>query len=86
LNLTPACDGANDRQGRNLRITKQATPLVACFALLDATIAFPRLNNWRSCPMRAAVYERTGPAREVLKVIDVATPVPGPGEVRVNLQ
>ena len=36
--------------------------------------------------MRAAVYERTGPAREVLKVIDVPTPVPGSGELRVHLQ
>jgi NADPH2:quinone reductase len=35
--------------------------------------------------MRAAFYERTGPAREVLQLSDVATPEPGPGEVRVRL-
>ncbi len=35
--------------------------------------------------MRAAYYERTGPAREVLRVGDIPTPEPGPGEVRVKL-
>jgi NADPH2:quinone reductase len=35
--------------------------------------------------MRAAFYERTGPAREVLQVAELATPEPGPGEVRVRL-
>lgn len=35
--------------------------------------------------MRAAFYERTGPAREVLQLADLATPEPGPGEVRVRL-
>ncbi len=35
--------------------------------------------------MRAAFYERTGPAREVLQLADVATPEPGSGEVRVRL-
>lgn len=35
--------------------------------------------------MRAAVYERTGPAREVLAVCDMPVPDPGPGEVRVRL-
>ena len=35
--------------------------------------------------MRAAFYERTGPAREVLQVAEIATPAPGPGEVRVRL-
>jgi len=35
--------------------------------------------------MRAAFYERTGPAREVLQLADVATPEPKPGEVRVRL-
>ena len=33
--------------------------------------------------MRAAIYDRTGLAREVLGIADVPTPVPGPGEVRV---
>jgi NADPH:quinone reductase len=36
--------------------------------------------------MRAAVYEKTGPAHEVLKVIEIDTPHPGPGEVRVKIQ
>ena len=35
--------------------------------------------------MRAAFYERTGPAREVLQVAELPTPEPGPGEVRVRL-
>jgi NADPH2:quinone reductase len=35
--------------------------------------------------MRAAYYEKNGPAREVLRVEEVATPQPGPGEVRVRL-
>ncbi len=35
--------------------------------------------------MRAATYERTGPSHDVLRVATVATPVPGPGEVRVRV-
>jgi len=35
--------------------------------------------------MRAAWYERTGPAREVLVVGEMPDPEPGPGEVRVKL-
>lgn len=35
--------------------------------------------------MRAAWYERTGPAREVLQVGELPTPEPGAGEVRVRL-
>ncbi len=35
--------------------------------------------------MRAAYYERNGTARDVLRVGDVETPRPGPGEVRVKL-
>lgn len=35
--------------------------------------------------MRAAYYERTGPAREVLQLGELPTPQPGPGEVRVRL-
>jgi NADPH2:quinone reductase len=35
--------------------------------------------------MRAAIYERTGPAREVLRVVDLPAPHPSPGEVRVRL-
>jgi NADPH2:quinone reductase len=35
--------------------------------------------------MRAAWYERNGPAREVLVVGEMATPSPGPGEVLVRL-
>lgn len=35
--------------------------------------------------MRAACYEKTGPARDVLRVRDFPTPVPGRGEVRVKI-
>ena len=36
--------------------------------------------------MRAAYYEKNGPARDVLRVAEVETPQPGPGEVRVRLR
>lgn len=36
--------------------------------------------------MRAAFYERTGPARDVLQLSDLPDPSPAPGEVRVRLQ
>jgi NADPH2:quinone reductase len=36
--------------------------------------------------MRAAFYEKNGPAREVLQVAEVDAPRPGPGEVRVRLK
>jgi NADPH2:quinone reductase len=35
--------------------------------------------------MRAAYYEKNGAARDVLRVAEVETPKPGPGEVRVRL-
>lgn len=35
--------------------------------------------------MRAVVYERRGPAREVLKLVDRPIPEPAPGEVRVRV-
>jgi NADPH:quinone reductase len=35
--------------------------------------------------MRAAFYETTGTAREVLRVGELPDPVPGAGEVRVRL-
>jgi NADPH2:quinone reductase len=35
--------------------------------------------------MRAALYDRTGPAREVLRVTEIGRPEPGPGEVRVRV-
>jgi NADPH2:quinone reductase len=35
--------------------------------------------------MRAAYYEANGPAIDVLKVAEVETPKPGPGEVRVKI-
>jgi NADPH2:quinone reductase len=35
--------------------------------------------------MRAAYYEKNGPARDVLKLGEIETPRPGPGEVRVKL-
>jgi NADPH:quinone reductase len=36
--------------------------------------------------MRAALYDRCGPAREVLRVEEVHPPEPGPGEVRVRIE
>lgn len=36
--------------------------------------------------MQAAYYARQGPAREVLIISDVNTPLPGPGEVRVRIR
>jgi NADPH2:quinone reductase len=36
--------------------------------------------------MRAAWYERTGPAREVLRLGELPDPVPGPGEVLVRIR
>src|SRR5215469_11895840 len=36
--------------------------------------------------MRAAFYEKNGPAREVLKTGEIDTPHPGAGEVRVKLK
>jgi NADPH2:quinone reductase len=36
--------------------------------------------------MRAAFYEKNGPARDVLQLGEVETPQPGPGEVRVKLR
>jgi NADPH2:quinone reductase len=35
--------------------------------------------------MRAAYYETNGPAPTVLRVAEIDTPRPGPGEVRVRL-
>lgn len=35
--------------------------------------------------MRAAVFDRTGPAEEVLQLIDLPVPVPAPGEVLVRV-
>ena len=35
--------------------------------------------------MRAAWYEKQGPAREVLKIGEMADPTPGPGEVRIRM-
>jgi NADPH2:quinone reductase len=36
--------------------------------------------------MRAAFYDRNGPAGEVLRVEEIERPEPGPGEVRVRMQ
>src|SRR5918996_1278315 len=35
--------------------------------------------------MRAGYYEKNGAAREVLRLGEIETPQPGPGEVRVRL-
>src|SRR5208283_2656411 len=39
----------------------------------------------RRTPMKAALYDRMGPARDVLKVTEIERPEPGPGEVRVRV-
>ena len=36
--------------------------------------------------MQAAIYERTGPATEVLRLAELPDPSPGPGELRVRLR
>ena len=36
--------------------------------------------------MRAALYDRHGPASDVLRVEDIPTPEPGPGAVRVKIE
>ena len=36
--------------------------------------------------MKAIAYTQTGPAAEVLKLVDLPTPEPGPGQVRVRLR
>jgi NADPH:quinone reductase len=35
--------------------------------------------------MKAAWYEKQGPAREVLTVGDMPDPAPGPGELRIRI-
>lgn len=35
--------------------------------------------------MRAVLYERIGPAADVLRLVEMPTPIPGPGEVRIRL-
>ena len=36
--------------------------------------------------MRAAVYEKLGPRPDVLRIVDIDRPEPGPGEVRVRIE
>ncbi|MGH9116791.1 MAG: NADPH:quinone reductase [Acidimicrobiales bacterium] len=36
--------------------------------------------------MRAAIYRRHGPARDVLELVDLPVPEPGPGEVRARIR
>ena len=43
------------------------------------------LNATMSKTMLAAVYDRNGPAREVLRVVELPMPEPSPGEVRVRV-
>ncbi|MGH3157009.1 MAG: alcohol dehydrogenase catalytic domain-containing protein, partial [Streptosporangiaceae bacterium] len=35
--------------------------------------------------MRAAIYDKHGPARKVLRIAEVDRPEPGPGQVRVRI-
>src|SRR5581483_868671 len=50
--------------------------------------ACPRrdLRNEGETKMKAAYYERKGPASEVLKVGEMPDPEPGPGDVRVRVK
>ena len=52
--------------------------------VLEVTPGQVQRTNVR-CVMRAAYYEANGAARDVLRVAEVETPKPGPGEVRVRL-
>ena len=52
------------------------------FALSSRSLA---LSSPRGMRMRAAYYERNGPAREVLKLGEFEAPQPGRGEVRIKL-
>lgn len=36
--------------------------------------------------MKAAIYETTGPAEEVLRITELPDPAPGPGEVLVQIR
>jgi NADPH2:quinone reductase len=36
--------------------------------------------------MKAAIYDRYGPAADVLRVVDIERPEPGPGQVRVRMR
>ncbi len=35
--------------------------------------------------MRAAIYEKTGPAQDVISIVELETPRAGPGDVRIHL-
>lgn len=35
--------------------------------------------------MKKAIYRRTGPAHDVLEIVEAAVPAPGPGEVRIRI-
>jgi NADPH2:quinone reductase len=53
---------------------------------ISANLAGPcSADPAKGAKMRAAYYERNGPARQVLQLGEVETPRPGPGEVRVKL-
>jgi NADPH2:quinone reductase len=43
------------------------------------------LQHVEALVMRAVVYDRRGPAREVLRLLDRPLPEPGPGEVRIKV-
>src|SRR4051812_40767092 len=56
------------------------------FASIAAGPVDPQRNVLRrGAPLLAAWYERQGPAAEVLEVGEMATPEPGPDEVRVRV-
>src|ERR1700742_3419732 len=60
-------------------------PNTRCSTIRDPTgrpAGHPQEDNEA---MKAARYETTGPAHDVLKVADIERPEPGPGEVRVRV-
>src|SRR5690348_16906513 len=52
----------------------------------NETIAAAEKENRRLSAMRAALFDRHGAAREVLRVEDLERPEPGPGEMRVKVE
>src|SRR3954471_13304124 len=76
--------------------------MVTCWEALPAVIcrwSRPQASRWsgcldsfvpadrrEGCSVRAAWYEHQGPAAEVLQTGEMASPQPGPGEVRVQLR
>ena len=52
---------------------------------MNGVAAGLRNQDDKITPMRAVVFESLGPARDVLKLVDIDMPEPGRGEVRVRV-